>query len=70
MKKRTIELSDFTFLFSGYGHYTVIYRSPKTGKEWAKTTNDMPLIDLTKNADQPKKKDLNQLKRLIKYTKP
>ena len=57
-----IQLSDFKFVFAGYGHYKVTYTSPITGKQWTTTTNNMPLIDLTKNADYPKIKDLNRLK--------
>lgn len=59
-------LSDFEFQFSGHGHYKVTYTSPVTGKQWTTTTSDMPLIDETKNSDDPKQKDLNELKRLCK----
>ena len=62
----TISLSDFRFKPSGYGHYTVTYTSPVTGKSWTATTNNMPLIDLTKNADEPKRKDLEMLRKLVK----
>lgn len=65
MKKR-ISLSDFTFVFSGYGHYKVTYTSPITGKSWETVTNNMPLIDETKNADYPKINDLNRLKKICK----
>lgn len=65
--KNSIQLSDFKFEFAGYGHYKVTYQSPVTGKTWTRTTSDMPLIDATKNADEPKKKDLTVLKRLCKY---
>ena len=61
------EITDFTFITAGYGHYKVTYTSPVTGKRWTKTTNNMPLIDATKNADEPRRKDLNELKRLLKY---
>jgi hypothetical protein len=44
-----ISITDFSFLPSGYGHYKVTYTSPTTGKQWVKTTNNMPLIDATKN---------------------
>lgn len=64
--KTSILLSDFTFQFVGNGHYKVTYTSPITGKSWTTTTNDMPLIDDTKNAEQPKKKDLLILKRVAK----
>lgn len=61
-----IEKSDFEFVFAGYGHYKVTYQSPKTGKKWTKTINDMSLIDTTKNEEFPKRKDLEALKRAIK----
>lgn len=64
--KRKITIYDFDFLFAGYGHYKVTYTSPVTGKKWTVITNDMTLIDATKNADEPKKKDLERLKRLCK----
>lgn len=66
MKYRPIELSDFSFKFTGHGHYKVTYYSPNTNKSWSRTTSDMPLIDLTKNEDYPKKKDLHELKRFCK----
>lgn len=58
--------SDFRFEFAGYGHYKVTYTSPVTGKQWTAKTNDMPLIDATKNADEPKRRDLETLKRVCK----
>ena len=64
--KNNISLSDFTFRFSGYGHYKVTYTSPITTKSWTKTTDNMPLIDETKNADNPTKVALNQLKAICK----
>lgn len=64
MKK--ISITDFRFEFRGYGHYKVTYTSPVTGKQWTATTNDMPLIDDTKNSDDPKRKDLELLKRMCK----
>jgi hypothetical protein len=65
MKNKT-SISDFTFLPAGYGHYKVTYQSPSTFKTWHKTTSNMPLIDATKNSDNPKAKDLNNLKSLCK----
>ena len=64
--KIIIGIGDFSFTPSGYGHYKVTYRSPITGRTWTKTTNDMPLIDATKNSDAPKRKDLEILKRMCK----
>lgn len=60
------QLSDFSFVFAGYGHYKVTYTSPVTGKEWTKVISYMPIIDDTKNADDPKQADLNLLKRIVK----
>lgn len=64
--KNKISISDFSFLPSGFGHYKVTYRSPITGKKWTNTTNNMPLIDATKNAEEPKRCDLEILKRVCK----
>ena len=64
--KSKISIHDFHFRFSGYGHYQVTYTSHKTGKKWVYTTNNMPLIDRTKNAEQPKCCDLEFLKRTVK----
>lgn len=60
--KTKISISDFSFKPSGYGHYWVQYTSPVTGKKFGTITNNMPLIDETKNAETPKIKDLNRLK--------
>lgn len=64
--KPTISISDFSFQISGYGHYKVTYTSPITGKSWTATTDNMLLIDATKNTDDPKKADLEALKRVAK----
>lgn len=64
--RQNISKSDFTFRISGYGHYKVTYTSPVTGKKWIKIINFMPLIDATKNSENPKIKDLNILKNLCK----
>ena len=66
MKTTKISINDFSFSFSGYGHYKVTYTSPLTGKKWSTVTNNMPLIDATKNADEPKRKDLELLKYIVK----
>lgn len=66
MNKLKIELSDFSFEFAGYGHYKVTYTSPSTHRQWSTVTNNIPLIDDTKNEDEPKKKDLEALKRMCK----
>lgn len=60
------EKSDFNFNYSGFGHYIVTYTSPKTNKKWSKVIDQMDLIDRTKNEDNPKKKDLEILKYIIK----
>ncbi len=61
-----IQITDFRFKFSGYGHYEVTFTSQKTGKQYTTITNNMPLIDATKNSEVPKIKDLNTLKALCK----
>jgi hypothetical protein len=61
-----ISKRDFAFIFAGHGHYKTFYQSPKTGLTWSKTITDMELIDRVKNSDNPKAKDLNELKRTIK----
>lgn len=66
MRANKISISDFSFMPSGHGHYKVTYTSPITGKSWTATTSNMPLIDATKNADEPKRCDLEQLKRVTK----
>ena len=66
MKTTKISISDFSFSLSGYGHYRVTYTSPITGKSWSTVTSNMPLIDATKNADEPKRCDLESLKYLVK----
>lgn len=60
------KISEFKFMVSGYGHYRVTYTSPVTGKKWTTITNDMPLIDFTKNCEYPKYEHLNMLRRLCK----
>jgi hypothetical protein len=65
--RRTIDITDFLFAPSGYGHYRVTYTSPVTGKKWHATLNDMSLIDDTKNSDFPKKCDLIRLRSRVKF---
>lgn len=63
---RKTSINDFRFELAGYGLYRVIYISPATGGKWSTMINDMTLIDATKNVDNPKRKDLENLKRLCK----
>ena len=63
---QSLKLSDVNFQFAGYGHYQVTYTSPVTLKSFTITTNNMSIIDDTKNADEPKKCDLLELKRICK----
>ena len=60
-------ISDFYFEFAGSGHYRVTYESPSTGRRWRALITDMTVIDATKNREQPKRKDLNELKTLVKW---
>ena len=66
MKTQKISIVEFSFLLSGYGHYRVTYRSPVTFKTWTKVISDMPLIDATMGAEEPKRKDLEILKWIVK----
>lgn len=59
-------INDFRFEIAGFGRYKVTYQSPVTGKKWENVTNDMMLIDATKNADKPMRRDLIILKRICK----
>lgn len=61
-----VSILDFSFRFIGYGRYKVIYTSPKTYKQWSTYISDMTVIDSTLNADEPKQKDLQNLKRFCK----
>ena len=63
---KTLSISDFNFKFAGYGHYKVTYTSPISGKSWSTVTSNMPLIDVTKNEDSPKLKDLVALRNICK----
>ena len=64
-----ISINDFEFEWCGYGHYKVTYTSPNTWKKWARVTNDMRLINNTKNEGAfANKKDLTDLKRFVKTT--
>lgn len=59
-------ISDFRFIKTGFGFYRVTYHSPATAKQWSTVVNNMPLIDATKNEDNPKQKDLETLKFMCK----
>lgn len=64
--RKKINITDFGFSFEGYGHYRVTYESPITFRRWSALVNNMPLIDSTKNADDPKRCDLENLRRVVK----
>lgn len=61
-----IQKTDFDFRSLRYGYYLVTYTSPATGKQWTTAVTDMTLIDATKNADEPKVRDLEYLKSVCK----
>lgn len=61
------ELKDFSKKISSYGHYKVTYTSPITGKQWSRIINNSTLLDSVFETESPKRKDLEQLKRLVKY---
>lgn len=64
--RKKISIFDFHFERAGYGHYYVTYTSPTTYKQWSAITDNMSLIDATKNAEEPKRKDLEELKMYCK----
>ena len=64
--KTKISIHNFSFLKTASGRYSVTYTSPVSGKSWTNSTNDMPLIDATKNEEKPKISDLNALKKICK----
>lgn len=66
MKRTKTNIWDFDFQQKGYGRYEVTYTSPVTGKKWSSEITDMELIDATKNACDPKRCDLEQLKMVCK----
>jgi hypothetical protein len=57
--------SDFRFTQTGYGRYDVHFTSNK-GRVYGCSVTDMTIIDATKNSDNPKRKDLEALKRKCK----
>lgn len=60
------DLHNFSFRFSGYGHYEVTYTTDQRGDFWKATINDMTLIDATKNAEIAKVKDIQALCNAVK----
>jgi len=64
MKK--ISICDFVREYVYAGHYKVTYTSPMTGKKWRALVTCMPMIDATFNAEEPKRKDLESLKKFCK----
>ena len=61
------DLSQFSFSFTGYGHYKVTYTT-KRGDYYKATITDMETIDNTKNSDNPKQKDIKIVRDMIKRT--
>ena len=61
MTTKKLTKSDFTFTFKYYGMYKVTYQST-SGKRYTATILDMPLIDLTKNCENPTQRNLAILK--------
>ena len=65
-------LRGFSFKFKSYGRYRVTYESDfdlMKGRYYVNDITDMTLIDATKNADFPKREDIDQLRRLVKRGK-
>lgn len=70
MKKNSIyPLEGFTFRKVSSGAYQVTYESDydrKVGRYWTACIEDMTIIDETRNADAPKRKDVEHLRYLVK----
>lgn len=58
-------IADFKFVFAGYGHYLIYYTAPATGQIFKRLTDDMPLIDATKNTEEPLQADIDKLLRFV-----
>lgn len=67
MAKIKISKTDFTFLQNGHGHYKVTYESPVTHKKWTAIIDDMQYIDDVYHEDEPKIKDMEDLKWKVKH---
>ena len=66
---RIYPLEGFTFRKVSSGAYIVTYESDydrKVGRYWQNRIEDMTVIDATKNADEPKRKDVELLRRIVK----
>lgn len=61
-----ISICDFSREYVCAGHYKVTYTSPMTGKKWCALVTCMSMIDATFNAEKPKRKDFESLKRFCK----
>lgn len=65
-------LRGFSFRKVGSGAYEVMYESDydfKVGRYYVNYITDMTIIDATKNAEYPKKKDVDWLRKLVKRGK-
>ena len=61
------DLSNFSFLLVGSGHYRVTYKTWR-GDFWRALITDMTIIDATKNAEWAKVADIKHLRNLCKRT--
>lgn len=59
------DLSNFSFLLVGSGHYRVTYTTWR-GDFWRALITDMTIIDATKNAEWAKVADIKHLRYLCK----
>lgn len=66
-------LEGFTFRLVSSGAYQVTYESDydcRIGRYWTCRIEDMTIIDATKNAESPKRKDVEHLRRMVKRNGP
>ena len=70
---RIYPLYGFTFRKVSSGAYQVTYESDydrTIGRYWTARIEDMTIIDATRNTDEPKRKDVDCLRYLVKRNGP
>lgn len=62
-----LNYSNFDFERIGFGAYKVTYTTPCRGDYWVARVDCMPLIDDTKNADEPTQAAWQRLRAHVRY---
>jgi len=66
MKTIKTTIRDFKFKLFRFGYFKVTYTNPANNKEFSHLTNNMQLINNTKNCELPLQNELECLKRMCK----